>query len=93
MTGHDLRQFFDGFFQLARGVTAVAVGVQPHKGQHAQAYLVAVDFCALAGDEARLLQRPPAAPGVRTRQAHARLAAGIGQTTLAFPLLEACDVD
>ena len=39
---HDIGQFFDGFFQLARGIAAVALGVQPHKGQYAEADLAAL---------------------------------------------------
>jgi secreted PhoX family phosphatase len=69
VAGHDLRDLADRLLHLARALAGVAVGVQPHEGQHAQADLVAVDLGVVALDVAGLLQRPHAPPARRRRQA------------------------
>lgn len=85
---HHLRNFADRFFQLARHVAGVAVGVQPHKGQHAQANLVAVDLGVVALDETRLFQRLDPAPAGRGRQAHTRGQFSVGEPRVDLQLIQ-----
>jgi hypothetical protein len=56
VAGHDLGQGADGFFQRTRALAVVALGIQPHEGEHAQADAAPVDLGAVAGDVALLLE-------------------------------------
>ena len=79
VAGHHLGAGADGVFQRARAFAVVALGVQAHEGQHAQADLAAVDLGPVAGDVALLFQPLHAPPGGRGRQADARGELGVGQ--------------
>ena len=57
MAGDDLGQLADRVLQRLGGRGGAALGVHAHEGQHAQADLVAVDFGAVAFDEAGFFQR------------------------------------
>ena len=85
---HHFRNLADGFFHGTGQVAGAAVGVQPHKGQYAQADLVAVDFGAVALDEASLFQRAHPPPAWRGRQAHALGQLGIRQTGVGLQFLQ-----
>ena len=79
-------------FQRARGLGVVALGIDTHEGQHAQADLAPVDLGAVAGDVALLLEPLDAPPGGRGRQADARGQLGIAQARVVLQLAQDGDV-
>jgi hypothetical protein len=93
VAGDDLRDLADRVLHLARAFAGVAVGVQPHEGQHAHADLVAVDLGVVALDVARLFQRPHAPPAGRGRQAHALREFGVGQAGIGLQFLQDLHVE
>lgn len=92
VAGHDFRHLFDRFFEPARGVCAVAVGIQPYKGQYAQADFVAIDLSPVTGDEAGLFKCAHASPAGRGRQADPRGQLGIGLACIGLQLYQNSDV-
>ncbi len=84
----DLGNLADRLFQRVQHVAAVAVGVEPHKGQHAQAHLLAVDLGAVAGDETAFFQRLHAAPAGRGTQAHAVGEFGVAQASIVLQFVQ-----
>jgi hypothetical protein len=69
MARDDLGQLADRFFHFARQLARVAVRVQAHERENAQADLVPVDLGVIALDVSGLLERTNAAPARRRREA------------------------
>ncbi len=84
----DFGNLADRLFQRMQHVAAVAVGVQPHKGQHAQAHFLAVDLGTVAGDEAAFLQRLHAAPAGGCTQAHAVGEFGVAESAIVLQFVQ-----
>ncbi|MDP3823162.1 MAG: hypothetical protein Q8R33_16965 [Burkholderiales bacterium] len=82
----------DRFFELARGGSGVAVGVDAHEGEHAQADLAAVDLGPVTGDETLFFEPLDAPPGRRSRQADACGQLGVRQARVALQLVQQGDV-
>ena len=88
VAGNHFGDFLDGFFHGAGHAASVAVGVQAHKGEHAQANFAPVEFGPVAQDKADFLQGPHAPPAGRGRQAHALRQLRIGQACFALQLAQ-----
>ena len=65
IAGNYFGQFFDGFFELRSCIGIVAVSIQAHKSEYAQANFVPIDLSPVTSDEACLFKRAHTAPAGR----------------------------
>src|SRR5213595_2566391 len=89
----DLGDLADRLLHLTRALAGIAIGIEPHEREHAQADPVAVDLGVVALDVAGLLEGAHAAPARRGRQAHALRQFGIRQARVGLQLGKDLDVE